>query len=324
MLSADPIPFAEFMRRALHDPERGYYARRIAGIGARGDFTTAPMLSGLPARALARWAAHALRETGCRDLVEIGPGEGLLALAVWKALPRTLRWRTRLHLVESSDPLAARQRSLLGRAARWHKQPADAMRACGGRAVLFSNELLDAFPVRLFARTAADWREVHVGLDPHGRIVETLVPATLPDSSVFQQPFASGQRVETHDSLLPWFASWLPLWKSGRMLTIDYGAADAAALYHRRPRGTLRAYLLHQRCEGPAIYQNPGRQDITADVNFADIRDWTRDTAATRRLESLADFLVRWEPAAASGMFRDPNGPGSAFLALEQEPAGPA
>jgi hypothetical protein len=31
----------QFMSRALHDPVRGYYARNIRSIGARGDFTTA-------------------------------------------------------------------------------------------------------------------------------------------------------------------------------------------------------------------------------------------------------------------------------------------
>ncbi|MFZ9941426.1 MAG: hypothetical protein ACO3F7_04670 [Luteolibacter sp.] len=39
-----PIRFEEFMRRALHDPHDGYYARNIKGIGRRGDFTTAPVI----------------------------------------------------------------------------------------------------------------------------------------------------------------------------------------------------------------------------------------------------------------------------------------
>ena len=70
------ISFEEFMRRALHDPEHGYYDRRIRAIGRGGDFTTAPKLSRAPAAAIARWAAAALRETGSRDLIEIGPGDG--------------------------------------------------------------------------------------------------------------------------------------------------------------------------------------------------------------------------------------------------------
>lgn len=313
------------MQRALHDPERGYYARRIAGIGRGGDFTTAPMLSELPARAIARWAATALRETGCRDLIEIGPGEGRLALAVWKSLPRLLRWRTRLHLVESSAPLARHQQSLLGKTARWHEHPAAALDACGGNAVIYSNELLDAFPVRLFERTGEGWREVAVAADGTGTAFEFLLPpGPLPDSSVFSEPFANGQRVEVHDSLRAWFPTWLGRWKSGRMLTIDYGAANAAELYRRRPRGTLRAYLFHQRVEGAALYENPGRQDITADVNFADVIRWTEASARTLRLDSFASFLRRHlaDQTDPASPLLDEDGAGGAFLALEQEPAG--
>src|SRR6187431_2187292 len=90
-----PIPFEKFMADALHDPQHGYYARRITGVGRRGDFTTAPMLSDSPARAIAAWAARALRETGCRNLIEIGPGEGRLAAGVLKHLPWHVRWKTR-------------------------------------------------------------------------------------------------------------------------------------------------------------------------------------------------------------------------------------
>src|SRR6478609_2354584 len=100
------VTFEQFMARALHDPEHGYYARRIHAVGRRGDFTTAPMLSDAPARAIAAWAVRAMRETGCRDLIEIGPGEGTLAAAVLKHLPWHVRWQTRLHLVETSTPLA--------------------------------------------------------------------------------------------------------------------------------------------------------------------------------------------------------------------------
>jgi N utilization substance protein A len=43
MIPREPIRFDVFMQRALHDPERGYYARRIRCIGRGGDFTTAIM-----------------------------------------------------------------------------------------------------------------------------------------------------------------------------------------------------------------------------------------------------------------------------------------
>lgn len=305
-----PVPFEQFMARALHDPQHGYYARRITGVGRRGDFTTAPMLSEAPARAIAVWAARALRETGCRNLIEIGPGEGTLAAAVLRNLPWHVRWKTRLHLVETSASLAARQRELLGNRATWHRGVGEALTACGGHAVIFSNELVDAFPVRRFQKTNSGWQELAVHFDTQRRALESLLPpAPLPDSSGFLASHPVGQCIEVHDSYRRYLTDWLPAWRSGRMLTIDYGA-KAEHLYHRRPRGTVRAYLLQQRLEGPAIYDNPGRQDLTADVNFTDLRNWSEPWIREQKLMSFGEFLH------ASP---DDQGAGEAFLVLDQK-----
>lgn len=313
-----PLPFDQFMARALHDPETGYYARRIKGVGRTGDFTTAPTLSETLARAIAHWAANVMRETGCRDLIEIGPGEGVLAAAVLRNLPWHRRWRTKLHLVETSEPLAKLQRERLGNKAIWHKTPAEALAACGGRAVIYSNELVDAFPVRRFQKTEGGWSEMGVRFNPLEEVL--LDVPVLPSSSSFSDTHPIGQRIEVHDSYREWLTAWLPSWKAGRMLTIDYGDS-APTLYHRRPHGTLRSYLFQQRGEGLAIYENPGRQDITADVNFTDLMDWSRPWIRSGTLTRFTDFI---RP------FVDPNsltdqqlvseeGAGAAFQVLDQE-----
>ena len=316
MQSHVPISFEQFMATALHDPHHGYYARRISAVGRRGDFTTAPMLSEAPARAIAAWACKALRETGCRHLIEIGPGEGTLAAAVLRNLPSHVRWRTRLHLVETSAPLAARQRELLGSRSTWHSRMSDALTACGGRAAIFSNELVDAFPVRRFQKTTAGWQELAVHFDAERRAHESLLPpAPLPDSSAFLSGHPIGQWIEVHDSYHRYLAEWLPSWKSGRMLTIDYGAT-AANLYHRRPSGSVRGYLLQQRLEGPAIYENPGRQDLTADVNFTDLQNWSQPWLSEQQLTSFGEFL---QGSTNDPRLTDDHGAGGAFLVLDQK-----
>lgn len=102
------------------------------------------------------------------------------------------------------------------------------------------------------------------------------------------------------------------------MLTIDYGDR-AETMYHRRPHGTLRAYLLHQRLEGAEALQYPGRQDLTADVNFSDLIEWTSPHLETKRLASLAEFLGK----DAEAEWLDPHGAGGAFKVLEQWRRGP-
>jgi SAM-dependent MidA family methyltransferase len=310
-----PIPFEQFMAQALHDPLHGYYARRITGVGRGGDFTTAPMLSEAPARAIAAWAVRAFRETGCRNLIEMGPGEGTLAAGVLRHLPWYVRLRTRLHLVETSVPLAEQQRKLLGKRATWHRSPQEALAACGGEAVIYSNELVDAFPVRRFQKTSLGWQELAVHFDENRQAHESLFsPAPLPESSGFLESHPPGQWIEVHESYHRFLKEWLPLWKSGRMLTIDYGAATGN-LYHRRPRGSIRAYLLQQRLEGPAIYQNPGRQDLTADVNFTDLQDWSQPWVHEQKLTSFGEFLQNSQDDRG---LMDPLGAGAAFLVLDQ------
>lgn len=314
------ISFEDFMQTALHDPVRGYYARHIRAVGgARGDFTTVPMQwEGVLARAIARWATTAMKKTGCRHLIEIGPGEGVLMRDVRRHLP----WLTRLggdfHLVETSPVLIERQRQTLGSHANWHTSMKEAMHACGGRAIIFSNEFIDAFPVRVFQKHESGWRELELELDVHSRVCRECWrddPA-LPDSSSFSQNHSVGQRIEVHDACRRWLAEWLPLWRAGEMLTIDYGAT-AERIYHRRPAGTLRGYLLQHRVTGPEIYQNIGRQDLTADVNFTDLAGWATPWCVSAEPKPLADFLHQTH---APPELLDIEGAGGAFLALTQRP----
>jgi SAM-dependent MidA family methyltransferase len=111
----------------------------------------------------------------------------------------------------------------------------------------------------------------------------------------------------------------MPFWKAGRMLTIDYGNT-VQNIYRRRPLGTLRAYHFQQMIQGSEIYRHPGQRDLTADVNFTDLIDWSRSWTSESRLWSFADFLKSHaEIRDESDRFLvDENGAGAAFMALEQ------
>jgi SAM-dependent MidA family methyltransferase len=308
-----PLRFDRFMERALHDPRRGYYARRIAAVGRGGDFTTAPMVSNAVARAL----AHEIRKSGLVHLIEMGAGEGTLSAAVIRALPWWVRWKIRLHIVETSQPLREKQKRLLGSKATWHDTPSSALDACQGKAFIFSNELIDAFPVRCFRKSRQGWEELFLlpGLNPMERWVAST---DLPPSSAFAVSHALGQSVEVHDSVRRWLAEWLPHWKSGCMMVIDYGD-EAGAIFHRRPQGTLRAYLLQQRLEGPAVYQNAGRQDLTADVNFTDLSQWMKLSKGSSTLLTQREFLLPFSDLRnpADTVLIDPAGAGTAFKVMK-------
>jgi len=281
--------FEAFMQRALHDPEAGYYARKIRSIGKGGDFTTAPQLSESPSKAIAAWITQALRETKIRHVIEIGPGLGTLSHQVISHLSPLTRLRTKFHLVESSPALSAQQKSLLGRKVTQHRTIFEALGACLGEAIIFSNELIDAFPVRIFKKTKEDWQEL--SLEEGKEIFRSVTQ--LPKSCIFQQELPLGQRIEVHDSYRIWLESWLPLWNRGKMLSIDYGDTSEK-LYQRRPKGSVRAYWFHQMLVGDEIYLRPGHQDITADVNFTDITEWSQPWLESAALENFGDFIEKY------------------------------
>lgn len=293
------IPFHRFMQEALYNPAFGYYSVRIQAVGRRGDFSTLATLDGSLAKGLSRW----IQKNDARDVIEIGAGSGQLAHDILTDLGWWKRRRLRYHIVDVSSPLREAQRSRLkGLRVTWHESLPAALEATGGRAFVFSNELADAFPCRVFELAESGWHEIHIRLEG-GRVREIPMSCEFPGFSVFKYPAAIGQRVEVHESYRDWLQSWIPVWKSGCLLTIDYGDT-MPLLYHRRPAGSLRGYAAHQVLTGLNIYQAPGRCDITADVNFSDLEDW--GSAAGLKTVShtqLADFLApslpkRFQPAA--------------------------
>src|SRR5689334_7550940 len=79
------IPFARYMELALYAPGLGYYSAGSRKLGREGDFVTAPELSPLFARCLARQAAEVIG-AGVPDLLEVGAGSGALAADLLAAL----------------------------------------------------------------------------------------------------------------------------------------------------------------------------------------------------------------------------------------------
>ena len=296
------IPFERFMEAALYHPDFGYYTKNVRTVGRSGDFSTWPGLNDLLARAIAAW----LRANPSKHVIEAGAGTGQLSAGVMKHLG--FFRRPRLHIVEISPVLRAAQEKLLkGKSVVWHRDMNEALAAAEGCANIYSNELPDAFPCRVFVRDSARGMELALKIDGNSAC-EVLRDCELPESSSLQGDPPDGSRVEVHESYRSWLGSWSDSWKRGEMLTVDYGAT-MPGLYHRRPAGSLRAYAHHQRLTGADVYAAFGHRDITADVNFTDLEKWGTSLGwRTVSLGALSDFArLRCprtplpEPFAAAG-----------------------
>jgi SAM-dependent MidA family methyltransferase len=320
------IPVERYMQEALYHPEFGYYARNIRTVGRRGDFATSASLGEALGSSVARWL-RTNRLSGSRwNVVEAGAGSGELARTILRRLGLWGRRGLAYHIVETSPVLRAeQQRAIPQFRVQWHDSMAAALAACDGRALIFSNELIDAFPCRLFERRDETWIEVGVRIDG-GSVAESAYPRTPPQSSALADNAIEGHRVEVHAAAAEWIASWAGAVREARMLTIDYGDT-MPGLYHRRPRGTLRAYFHHQRFEGIEVYHRFGKQDLTADANFTDLRDWTERCGwRTLALTSQAEFFAGYGTTHAGlhdAQLADHTGAGAAFKVLIQEKSAP-
>lgn len=304
MLAPGLHPLRDLIAWALHDPECGYYARRIRTVGRAGDFSTSATLSDSLGTAIARWAKDAAKAQGIRDLIEIGAGDGSLARAILAHWPG---WRKpRYHIVDSSEPLRQRQMANLGSRARWHTHMTDALAACHGRAILFANELVDAFPPQVLEWNGHTWVECCLEVRDDGLVLEATRPwQACGEAAGFVEPSAwpggaipLGQRVEHLASFSSWLGEWSSDWQAGAGLWIDYGG-HFPNLYHRRPGGTLRAYWRQERLTGLDVFRRLGHQDITCDVNFSDLARWCAGHGlVVLPPSSQADFILRHHPRA--------------------------
>jgi SAM-dependent MidA family methyltransferase len=313
------------MELALYDPNHGYYTRHISDVGPSGDFATALTVGDALVRSIASWARAEARhlELPRLNIIELGGGGGQLA----RGILRTIRpWeRVQYQIVEISSPLQKRQeRALRRRKISWQKTIESALDAADGRAILISNEFVDAFPCRRFERAIGGWREITLSLDAGLWREQLDLTSETVESSAFSIGCAPGQRVETLGSYRCWLTKMMRFLDRGALLTIDYGDLPAA-VYDRKPRGTARAFFRHERLEGMDIYLRAGRQDLTADVNFMDLRNWGESLGlVTVDLVNQTEFIRHWcrpgpkHGGAAGEYLSDENAMGSAIKVLHQ------
>ena len=248
--TSGPISFAEYMRECLYHPEFGYYSKAEARRFA--DFYTSVDVHPIFGRLLARQLAEMwelLGRPGEFFAVEAGAGVGRLAAQILDFAARELPDfydALRYVAVEQSAARRERQREALGKhLADGKATPAEELPSDISAGCIFSNELLDAFPVHRVCVERGTLREVYVAFDGQ-RLIEELGPLTAPEiENYFQEQgitLREGQQAEVSLDACGW------IWDAGRrlgrgfVLTVDYGH-EAAELYNERHmRGTLLAY----------------------------------------------------------------------------------
>ncbi|HWG30000.1 MAG TPA: SAM-dependent methyltransferase [Steroidobacteraceae bacterium] len=305
------VSFESFMEAALYAPGLGYYSAGATKIGAGGDFVTAPEVSELFGRCVARQCAQVL-SSGGGEILEIGAGTGRLAATLLQALAETGVLPQRYAILEVSADLASRQRaqlqklppSLRDRVAWLDRLPETPLRG-----VILANEVLDALPFSRIVLRGGELHELGVAMQD-GAFVERERPpsaalaqawSSLADELPVRLP--EGYRSEICLRIEPWIAGVGACLESGLLLLLDYGLPRAHYYHPERNDGTLRCHFKQRAHSDP--FANVGVQDITAWVDFTRVAE----AAVASNLEVLgfvtqAAFLLATgieEMAAQSG-----------------------
>lgn len=294
------ISFARYMELALYAPGMGYYSGGAAKFGGAGDFVTAPEISALFGKALARQVAQVLElvsneDNGGGDILEFGAGSGKLALELLLELEKLGRLPGRYLILEVSAELRQRQRELFEQRAPqlaplvdWLEQLPEKFNG-----LMLANEVLDAMPVHLVAWRNARIFERGVAWDGEGFVwsERPLLGGELFDAArALNLPIGPGAHYISEISLAArgFMRSLAGVLQQGAIVLIDYGFGRGEYYHPQRNQGTLMCHFRHHAHDAP--FYLPGLQDITSHVDFSAV-------AAASSLELLgyttqAHFLI--------------------------------
>ena len=270
------ISFAHYMELALYAPGRGYYSSGAIKLGGSGDFVTAPEISSLFGRTLARQAAQVLRlvEGADAGILEFGAGTGKLALDVLLELEKLGSLPPYYLFLEVSADLKQRQLALFAQHAphllslvRWLDRLPD--RFSG---LILANEVLDAMPVHLvtwrdsglFERGVV-WREGSLAWDE--RPLENVELLSIAGRLRLQNTFTGTYTSEISLAVRGFMQSLAGILEQGVILLTDYGFGESEYYHPQRDSGTVMCHYRHHAHTDPFFL--PGLQDITSHVDFS-------------------------------------------------------
>ncbi len=294
------LTFEQFMEAALFAPGLGYYSAGARKLGAAGDFVTAPEISPLFGRCVARNVAAVLAGLDGGAVLEIGAGSGSLAAQVLGELARRGAPAPRYQILERSADLRERQRAAL---AGWASvEWLDELPARGLRGVVLANEVLDALPAIRFRIDQDGVSEEVVRLA--GEALETafeaprtacLAPRVAALRAALPEPLAPGYVSEIAPAREAWVASVAEVLEQGVIVVLDYGYPRREYYHPQRAAGTLRCHLGHRAHDDPLAH--PGVQDVSVHVEFTAIAE-----AAHGAGLEVAGFTTQAEFLLASGL----------------------
>jgi len=298
------LPFSEFFKECLMNPEYGYYTTKRTVIGgASADFTTAAEIP-IFCDIICGWIVDVWNKMGTPrrvNLVELGPGKGSLMCSVLRQMqtisPALFQF-VNVHMVEAGTQRMEEQKVKLKdfqtatQKIQWYLD-IDSLSVTGTPTIMIANEFFDALPVTQFTKDPQrGWLEAVVDVDedpsqelhfklaqaPANSFANLLIPDDVPKDmtqiEINTYGMATMEKVgrKLIDSGM------------GACLIIDYGKDEYMS-------DTVRGIRGHK-FVNPLL--SPGDVDLSAWVSFKQLR-WalSRWSMAREQLRSYGPLTQR-------------------------------
>src|SRR2546423_13137571 len=289
------------MQAALYDTPDRYARRQRIRQGRAGDYRTAPETSPLFGAVFAHYFMKSYFDLSAPDeftIIDVGAGAGDFARAVLTTLQRDFPKvfdATRYIIDEISDDARSQALTKLGEFKdRIQFRSLSDIEPPLLHAIIFSNELLDAFPVHRVIGQSGRLRELRIGLDTEGEftwIEDELSSDVAEYCERIRLQLAEGQIYEVNLTAEEFISRAAEVIGEGLLITVDYGAERRELLNDpNRFHGTLRAFHKHNFVDD--LFARPGEHDLTTTVDWTQIQQaGERYGFQTLRLQRLDAYL---------------------------------
>jgi len=276
------INFSDYMETVLYTPNLGYYTSDRPIFGHQGDFITAPELTPLFSRCIARQVQEVFAQfDDVPDILEFGAGAGTMACDLLLELESLKQLPNRYYISEISHTLQERQKAQISDLAPhlldkvvWINQLPESFSG-----VILGNEILDAMPChRIRLNKNGEHEELFVGYENQrlqwstdAPINETLKAKADAIYEKYGEAMPDHYETEINTYVEQWIKEIAGVLKKGLILLIDYGFSEQEYMRAERHEGTLMCHYKHMAHGNPLTHV--GLQDITSHVNFTNVAE---------------------------------------------------
>ena len=287
------INFADFMEMALYYPGLGYYEKSNP-FGVTGSYYTSVNASSSFGRSIAKSFLYFFNVLNIKPFIlEVGAGSGYLAkdiLDYFNSTSLDMYKKIKYYIAERSDYLISEQKKVLkehNNKIEW--KTLENLQNFEG--IVFSNELIDAFPVHRIIKIGQDIKELFV-IYYNDKL--QFYPDTCSNNELgnyikrFYINLIDGQMIDINLDVKNWIGQIANLLDKGILLTIDYGDLSKNLYVPQRMDGTVTCYFKHT--QNNDFFERIGYQDITAFVNFSSLIEYGKDNL----IDTFA-FMEQWQ-----------------------------